>query len=122
MTPDQYWNRDCTLVIAYRKAAEIRNQRKNQELWLQGMYIYEALCDVAPIMRAFVKRGTKPGKYPEEPYSLTAKEREEKRDEKAERAYNKGMKRMEALKTAMDKKYGSDTNQEGGEVIDANHD
>ena len=104
------------MVIAYRKAAEIRNQRKNQELWLQGMYIYEALCDVAPVMRAFVKKGTKPGKYPEEPYPLTAKEREEVIDEKAKKAYEKGLKRMEAMKAAMDVKFGGAKKTEQGEV------
>ena len=70
MTYDEFWNRDVSLVGTYRKAAELRDRRRNQELWLQGMYIYEALCDVAPIFHAFAKKGTKPRPYPEHPYSL----------------------------------------------------
>ena len=30
MTYDQYWNENCELTQYYRKALEIRNQRKNQ--------------------------------------------------------------------------------------------
>jgi len=71
MTYDQYWNDDCQLVKFYRKAHKLKNEQKNQELWLQGMYIYEALCNVSPVLHAFAKRGTRPFPYPEKPYSLT---------------------------------------------------
>ena len=60
MTEEQYWDGDPELVKYYRKAEEIRNEKRNQELWLQGMYIYEALCDASPIFHAFAKKGTKP--------------------------------------------------------------
>lgn len=71
MTYDQYWNDDCQLVKYYRKAHKLKNEQKNQELWLQGMYIYEALCNVSPVLHAFAKRGTRPLPYPEKPYPLT---------------------------------------------------
>lgn len=71
MTYDQYWNDDCQLVKFYRKAHKLKNEQKNQELWLQGMYIYEALYNVSPVLHAFAKRGTRPLPYPEKPYSLT---------------------------------------------------
>jgi hypothetical protein len=74
MTYDQYWNDDCTLTKYYRKAHEIKNARKNQELWLQGMYIYDALCKVSPILHAFAKSGTKPEPYPTKPYPVTKEE------------------------------------------------
>lgn len=74
MTYDQYWNDDCELVVHYRKANELENTRKNQELWLQGMYIYEALCCVSPVLHAFAKSGTKPQPYPDKPYAISAKE------------------------------------------------
>ena len=79
MTPEQYWDGDCTLTKYYRKAEEIRNEKRNQELWLQGMYIYEALCDVSPIMNGFAKKGTKPHPYSDRPYSITREDREEER-------------------------------------------
>lgn len=80
MTYDQYWNDDCTLVKHYRKADELLKARKNQELWLQGMYVYEAMCKVSPVLHAFAKTGTKPLPYSDKPYSISAKEVEEQRD------------------------------------------
>ena len=74
MTLDQYWDGDSTLVKYYRKAEEIRNEKRNQELWLQGMYVYEAICDVSPILHAFAKKGTKPTPYSAKPYPLNAKQ------------------------------------------------
>lgn len=87
MTFDQYWNDDCTLVRHYRKADEIRKDRINAEAWLQGAYIYEAFCDVSPVLHAFAKNGTRPNPYPAKPYALNelqAKVKKEE-DEKQER-------------------------------------
>lgn len=81
MTYDEFWHGDVNMVRAYRKAQELRDKRKNQELWLQGMYVYEAICDVAPILHAFAKKGTKPEPYAKEPYPITeadVREREER--------------------------------------------
>lgn len=97
MTYDQFWNDDVDLVKYYRQANEIRKKQKNEELWLQGMYFYEALCDVAPIYRTFAKAGTKPVPYSDAPYALTQKE-QEKREEIAEKQeYEKGIALMNAL-------------------------
>jgi hypothetical protein len=82
MTYDQYWNDDCQLTKYYRKAHELENSRKNQELWLQGMYIYDALCKVSPVLNAFAKTGTKPLPYPDKPYPITNKEIEESIEQK----------------------------------------
>ena len=80
MTYDQYWNDDCTLVKYYRQADKIKFNRKNEELWLQGMYFYEALCDVSPVLHAFAKAGTKPIPYPTKPFSIDDKEAEEEKE------------------------------------------
>ena len=85
MTPALYWDGDPCLAKDFREAHEIRRQERNQELWLQGAYIYEALCKVAPVIHAFAKKGTKPSPYTEEPYPLTKRDLRERRqrDEKA---------------------------------------
>lgn len=75
MTYDLYWNGDCALPKHYREADKISRKRTNTEIWLQGMYIYEALCNVAPIYHTFAKSGTKPVDYPSRPYALTDEER-----------------------------------------------
>ena len=56
MTPEQFWDGDCQLTESYRRADELKQRRRNQDLWLQGMYFYEALCDVSPILQAFAKK------------------------------------------------------------------
>jgi hypothetical protein len=80
MTYDQFWNEDCELAKYYRQAHELKATRRNQELWLQGMYIYEALCDVSPVLHAFAKNGTKPQPYAARPYAISAKEVKEKKE------------------------------------------
>lgn len=83
MTYEQFWHGDAGLVKAYRKAFELKQDLENQSLWLQGMYIYEAICCVAPILRPNSKE-KKPKPYRTEPYPLntsTSKEIEEKRRE-----------------------------------------
>lgn len=54
-------------------------------MWLQGLYVYEAIGDMAPILRPFAKHGTKPIEYPAEPYAIDEAEREarKKRDDEA---------------------------------------
>ena len=84
MSYEQFWDGDVCLVETYRKAAELRNKRRNQELWLQGMYIYEALCDASPLFRFSMKKGTvKPEPYVKEPYPITVQELHEREQREA---------------------------------------
>ena len=105
MTYDQYWNDDPTLVKHFRKAAEIKADRKNQELWLQGMYIYEALCCVSPVMRAFAKKGTKPIPYPDTPYALNSAQRTKEKETRKKKVYDKGKARMSAFMERVNAKF-----------------
>lgn len=109
MTYDQFWNDDVDLAKYYRKADEMRTERLNQQLWLQGMYFYEAICDVSPILHAFAKKGTKPHPYPERPYSLTEKARDKAEEEKTKVNAEKGKKMMEAFMVAHNAKYKEKT-------------
>ncbi len=97
MTPEQYWDGDPALAKYYRKADEIKLERKNQELWLQGMYIYEAICDASPILRSFAKKGTKPHPYTDKPYPITANQREQNVVNEEKAIAEKGKKFMEAF-------------------------
>ena len=86
MSYDEFWYKDVSLVKAYRKANELRDKRRNQELWLQGMYFYEALCDASPLFRFTTKKTIKPEPYMKEPIPITAEEvRERKEREMRER-------------------------------------
>lgn len=105
MTEEQYWDRDCRLVIAYRKADELRMSRKNQEMWLQGAYIYEALTRVSPLLHAFAKKGTKPVPYLAEPFAVTEKQAEYQQEEKDKKTYDKGKALMEGFMAKHNKKF-----------------
>lgn len=88
MSYDEFWNEDVSRVKTYRKAYELCEKRRNQELWLQGMYFYEALCDASALFRFSMKKGTiRPEPYVKEPYPITAAEvraREEREARKKE--------------------------------------
>ena len=107
MTPEQYWDGDPLLAKYYRQADELKRKRRNQDLWLQGMYIYEALCDVAPIFHAFAKRGTKPTPYSDHPYSLTAKDRKDEKKLLEQRDREKARRYMEAQMAKLNKRFES---------------
>lgn len=108
MTEAQYWDKDSMLVVHYRKADRLRQERMNQELWLQGAYFYEALCAVSPILHAFAKKGTKPKPYAPEPFTISDKQAEAKEEEKAKKTYNKGKQFMEKFLLDTNKKFNTD--------------
>ncbi|HIR04225.1 MAG TPA: hypothetical protein IAD34_09215 [Candidatus Scatovicinus merdipullorum] len=105
MTEEQYWDKDCDLVVYYRKAETLRIDRKNQEMWLQGAYFYDALCRISPILHAFARKGTKPSPYPTEPYAITDKQVEFEQMEKHKKVYDRGKKIMEGFMIQNNKKF-----------------
>lgn len=70
MTYEEYWEKDSSLVIAYREAERIRTQRNNFNSWLAGRYIYDALCCASPIFHDLARPGTKAHPYLEKPYEI----------------------------------------------------
>ena len=106
MTDEQFWDGDPHLAKYYRQADELRIERRNQELWLQGLYVYEAMCDVAPIMHAMAKKGTKARPYPEQPYAITEKQRKQEAEGKERAIANKGKRMMEMFMRQTNKHYG----------------
>lgn len=80
MTVDEFWDGLPILAKSYRELHRLRNEQKNQELWMQGMYVHEAFTAVMSAVLS--KKGAKPIKYPEQPYRITAKTQKEKAEEK----------------------------------------
>ena len=97
MSERQYWDGDCSLTRSYREAERLRKQRVNEEMWLQGMYIYDAIGSLSPILRAFSKKGTKPEPYVPEAYPISKKTMNEAKTRKDMKVYNKGLARMQAF-------------------------
>lgn len=86
MTWEQYWQGEAGMTRAYRKAQRLRNKRENQQLWMQGVYIYKALLCVSPILHAFAKAGTRPEPYLEEPFPIDEAEARERERSKIKAA------------------------------------
>ena len=118
MTYDEFWNGDVNMARTYRKAQELRDKRKNQELWLQGMYVYEVVCDVAPVLHAFAKKGTKPEPYAKEPYPITEAEIREREERKAREAQERIKAEFAAFAARMRKKMPKEAHPDskGGEM------
>lgn len=102
MSYEQFWDYEPKLVIAYRKADEIRRRRMNEELWLNGLYTADALnCTVGNM---FSKNKIE---YPSEPHPITKREFEE-RQEREQRA------KMEKIKAAFIARALTINHQKGG--------
>lgn len=105
MTYEQFWEQDCELVKHYRKAAQIKQDVKNQDAWLQGLYFYEALVDVAPILHAYAKKGTKPTPYRKEPFDLNMRQDKKRVREIEQKNDDKAKAFMEAFSLSINKKF-----------------
>lgn len=105
MTEEQYWDRDCCLVKFYREAEDLRKERVNQEAWLQGMYFYDALARVSPILHAFAKKGTKAQPYVEEAYPINKKTMDKAKVKKEKAKSNKGLQYMQAYMVKNNKRF-----------------
>jgi len=81
MTYNEYWYGDPLLVRAYYKADQLRRKRADEEAWLNGLYVMNALN--ATVGNMFRKSGQAPAEYPKEP--ITMKEDQEKEREKTEK-------------------------------------
>lgn len=80
MSYDDFWYKDVRLVEYYRKSHELQLRRENEARWMQGLYIYEALCDASPLFRLSLKKGiVKPEPYVKEPYPITEQEVQERK-------------------------------------------
>lgn len=113
MSEEQYWDEDPELARAYRKAEELRRERRNQEMWLQGMYVYDAIGRISPILHDYVKKGTKPEPYVEEAYPITKQSADlaEKKQKKAKAVKNKTY--METYMAAFNEKFKKEGGKDG---------
>ena len=105
MTEEQYWDKDCLLTKYYRKADDLRNEKLNQQAWLQGMYVYDALARVSPILHAYAKKGTKAQPYVEKPYPISKRANEEEKYKQAKSNSQKGVRYMQAYMVSNNKRF-----------------
>lgn len=100
MSYELYWDGRPELAVSYRKADEIRQQRSNNDAWLQGVYFLRASAAVL----------NKKAKYPKEPIAIFGNKAEENelnvKQEKAKAA-------MIAFAERFNKKMHSDADARG---------
>lgn len=85
MSYDEFWNMDVSLVKYYREAFEIQQKRRDEEMWLQGLYVYKAVGALYPLFNFLSPKDAQP--YLEEPFSTTmAKEKQELANEEKTQA------------------------------------
>lgn len=75
MPSDEYWNGRGELVAGYREAHERKTNQENFMLWLQGLYIYQAIGSLAPALNAMGKGKVKD--YIEKPIPITESAKEQ---------------------------------------------
>ena len=104
MTYEQFWFGDPWMVRAYAQAYLLKRRAKNEELWLEGIYMTNAFQVV--LGNAF---GKKKLKYLEKPLDIFEKtEAEKEREVRAER--QKLINWLNKLKKSADTKQGVDSN------------
>lgn len=67
VSADEFWNGDPTLLKYYAERHRIAVEQQNEQMWLQGVYFYEAISTA--LAQAFSKHTN--AKYPEKPHRLT---------------------------------------------------
>lgn len=107
MSADEFWLKDVDLVKAYRKADEIRKDRLNEELYLQGAYVYDALSRLAPI---FQLGGGTAEPYLYEPYPRTEAQRKEAEEREHKRQMEEALARMKAWQENVNNSRKGDNN------------
>ena len=127
MTYDQFWNGDVEMAKAYREAHEISLDEQNDLMWLNGMYVYNAIAALAPALKAFAKGRAKP--YLEHPLGYEEKQRrieKENRQKKERDTREKARTMMELWAISFNEKWEKKQNdkltEKSGESDGGNND
>ena len=70
MSYNDFWYGPAFMTTFYRDANKLELRRQDENNWMIGMYVYEAILDCSPVLHAFSKKGTKPLPYAEKPYLM----------------------------------------------------
>lgn len=90
-----FWKLNPRKLEPFLKARDLKIKRKNEEMWLQGVYIYEAVSTA--IYNNFREKGKKAIPYMEEPIKLFEYTEQEK-EMRAKREREKAIKFFSSLK------------------------
>lgn len=108
---EEFWDGDYTRLKFYVQSHKLAVEQRNQELWLQGLYIYDGVSTA--LYNAFLPKGKPPKRYVEKPYRITEMTEIDKEIEKKEILKN-FKEQLNALGRKFDKRHKA---QEQGGVI-----
>lgn len=91
MSYHDFWYGPAFMTTFYKDAHKLRLRQQDENNWMLGMYVYEAILDCTPVLHAFSKKGTKPLPYAEKPY-LMGKLQEKTEAEKEQEIENERLK------------------------------
>ena len=91
MSYHDFWYGPAFMTTFYKDAHKLRLRQQDENNWMLGMYVYEAILDCSPVLHAFSKKGTKPLPYAEKPY-LMEKLQEKTQAEKEQEIENERLK------------------------------
>lgn len=81
LTYEDFWFGDPFKAKYQKEAYSLQLRKQDEYMWEQGMYIYEAILEAAPILHPFSK-AQKPLPYTEQPHLIKIeKQEQEQRDE-----------------------------------------
>lgn len=84
MSYEQFWNGDLYIAEAFREYKELLAERTNQELWLAGLYTFNAV-NAAVQGALWNGKGRRPDGYLDRPIPMTEREQREEQERKKKR-------------------------------------
>ena len=108
MSYNEFWYASPSLVVAYRDAHNLKRKMRNEELYLQGLYNYNAFSAGLENFSYGLngKKGSRPKGYLQKPFDIGEKTQAEKKAAaKAER--EKAINSLNAWKKAWESRYGN---------------
>lgn len=83
MSSAEYWDGDPLLPRYFRRAFKMKQERENEQAWLNGLYVYDAMMSA---LTHLDKDKHNHKNYASKPYSFTPEEAEKERQDKVEEA------------------------------------
>lgn len=101
-----YWDGDPIMTKYYREADVLARKRDNYRAWMQGAYVYEAVGNLAPALKAFAKGSPKPYRNEVMPFTVEERREQEERKERAQYEANRELMKgwMESVNAGIRKK------------------
>lgn len=109
MPYDLFWDGEAEAAKYYREADRIRFDRENEQRWLQGIYVYDAIGSLQPALNPFAKGKAK--NYMDKPIELRQTKKPKSKSEERKQI-DKGIAFMESFAIQFNKRFEE---RQGGE-------